>query len=217
MKNAFKAVALAMVFVLGMASPASAVTVDITGTQGSPTSNCWKYTTPDPLWGTFMVGDSLSSLGKTQMLALRPYWHINSYGGRNVDCLTRLLINRVNDGSLHTVVVELGTNAVESWGLANYRNALSWLPDDVKVILVTPYRDPAIWTDSFDFRRRASTSATYAGYMADLADERPLTCLAYWRSYASSRKYILSDGVHVKDEYLGDWATVISNGVSSCS
>lgn len=208
-----------MLPVIGM-SPAHAQ--EITGSMGSPTSNCGHYSVgvhPSPV---FMVGDSITHRGKPFLRRLRPHWAITAKHGRNVDCVVPILKARLDsDVPVRMLVIALGTNATEGWKQRQYQDVINQaraVNPDTRVVFVNTWRSNKVWPHDKTFRVRASVQWWYSRYMANLARSNDNVCVVPWRWTAEHHQDLIqSDGVH---PYVGRgttmWAHRVSRSVAKC-
>jgi hypothetical protein len=120
----------------------------------------------------------------------------NEFGGLVQERLT-------NPAPLRTVVFALGTNG-GSWLMKR-----SWLAHRInflkargvrKVVLVTPYRDPALWTHTAWQGNESWRVAQLAKWERDIAAKRKGVCVAEWAGYAAQHRDQLVDGVHYDND-----------------
>ncbi|MDP3891001.1 GDSL-type esterase/lipase family protein [Nocardioides sp.] len=164
-----------------------------------------------------VVGDSITAQGADTLQRLHRDWDIDGVSGRRVSALPELLRERLARGAPPRVVVmALGTNSVPGWTAQDYRSALATLPPATRVVLVTTWRDPLLWPEEGPTHLRAAVQADYSRWLRTIAWERPHTCLVDWRTTASGRPQLLSDGVHLTRTGRQVWAQAISRAVADC-
>lgn len=150
-----------------------------------------------PVSSVWVVGDSLTNEGRQAIWNLRPGWEINAENGRPVDMLPWLIEQRLARGDVpRLVVLALGTNAVQGWGLDDYRAAVAMFPASTKVVLVTTYRDGQAYARDGLYSQLPRLQSYYSAWMRQIAAERPDTCVAEWRNVALSHPEYLRDGTH---------------------
>jgi len=165
-----------------------------------------------PSSGTLLVGDSLSWRGNDELAALRPEWALDALPGRRVTQLgSRIRDYLRGHVAPSTLVIALGTNPSTSWSKQDYVDAAALVPEDTRVLLVTPYR-AAEGNDA----RPVARIETYDRWMREIAASRPLTCLADWRTMAIDRPEVLVDGTHQTPEGEDAWAQLVSGSWNAC-
>lgn len=215
-KHLFLAAGTTLCILLGATGVAHAADpIPITGSLGSPPTNCGSYAPTDPSPHTFMVGDSITAGGKADLQRLRPHWEIQGLRGRNVDCLGPIVAERLQHGWLSRIVIALGTNAVQGWGQDDYQAVVDMLPAHVVVVFVNTYRDPAHWPATNPLRTRARVQYFYSRDMAAVAAGRAKTSVINWRGYAFHHPEMLRDGTHPNWKGKRVWASMISEGGAS--
>lgn len=162
--------------------------------------------------GTLLVGDSLSWRGNDELARLRPRWSLDAMPGRRV---TQLGV-RVSDYlgahvAPSTLVVALGTNPSTSWRKQDYVDAVALVPEETRVLFVTPYR-----TARDNDARAVARISTYDRWMREITEERPRTCLADWRTLAIDRPAVLVDGTHQTPDGEAVWARLVSSSWDGC-
>lgn len=157
---------------------------------------------------TFIVGDSTSWRltgeydGMANLWAQRhPDWTVDAVGGRNVTTLpSRISHHLANvDASPDLFVMALGTNPAadgSTWWKWNYVAALNLLPATTKVVLVIPFRGNRVTADG---RAKSDAVTRYAGYLKEIAAERPSTAIADWR------RLVVSDATRDPNTNIGVW------------
>jgi len=179
-------------------------------------------TAPSPA-RVYVLGDSITYGGASRLLEARPGWHVNGVPGRPVQELAGLVAGVLRvDPHPRAIVVALGTNrghhATDDYDTV-YDEALRGVPADTRIILVTPFRDPAIWNPELkpDPRSWSIHAYRYARGMNALAAARPHTCLVPWRERISRETYRLYDGIHPKPGGKDLWARMLTNSVRNCT
>lgn len=203
MMKTLTALAGAALLLGGLATPAQAAPVAITGSYGSSVGNCGTFKPGARHGAVFVVGDSITVMGRDR---LPTRYEVNARSGRNVDCLAGLLRQRKQHATPKVVVIALGTNAVRSWKLVDYRNAIDRLPKGTNAVLVTTYRQ----------HFNVGTMRTYARWMRALA-KRPDVFVADWRAYIVKRRDQLSDGTHPTAAGERAWARIVIAAVERAS
>jgi hypothetical protein len=154
---------------------------------------------------TYVVGDSLTYFGAPHLQILRPRWTIDGQRGRYVNRLNPLLDTYIATyGQPRQVVIALGTNEVEAFLKANYEAAVNKLLTETLVVLVTCYRDPAVF--GID---RAATMERYSVWMNEIAAVRPNTAISPWRTRVINNPELLHDGVHATAKGEQVWAEMV--------
>lgn len=170
---------------------------------------------------TWVVGDSVAQLGIQELDALaHGRWGIVAVPGMYVTDLPSMIRQRLAAGSPpRRVVIALGTNAIERWSASDYRSAVDMLPDSTTVVFVEPWRDPRVHGEGFMQDPRISTR--YAGWMRQIADDRPRTCVAPWRAWADRHPDAFygghMPGVHPLPTAQPEWARLVYDTVRDCS
>lgn len=187
----------------------------------------------EPSWSTtatapsparvYVIGDSITYAGASRLLAARPGWHVNGVPGRWVQSLgAQVDAVLAADPHPRVIVVALGTNrqagAPYDYDTV-YADALRTVPADTRLILVTPFRDPAIWNSllKLDPRTWSIHAYRYARGMNAFAAARPHTCLMRWRQRVSRETFRLHDGVHPNPGGRDLWARMLTDSVRSCA
>ena len=158
----------------------------------------------------YLIGDSISYRGTDNLRSLGVHWQINAFPGRTLTPLSDLIAARLAQGPApRTLIVELGTNvdATNPYTEGDFRSALAQLPHTTRVVLVTPYRDPAKYDPSVWSPSTPATAAEFASMMAHIAATRKNTCIAPWARFASRHRYLLADGIHPKGPYKPHWGS----------
>jgi hypothetical protein len=157
-----------------------------------------------------VVGDSITWRGTNELATLEPDWVIDGSSGRQVDALDeRLAAYRSAYGEPGGVVFALGTNGRSGWTEQQFRAGVAALPATTPLLLVTPFRE--VGTTG-----RPEMMEHYAAWMHRLAADRPLTCVADWRSAAERDSRLLIDGVHPTSVGEVFWAELVDSSWSSC-
>jgi len=164
---------------------------------------CVKRQGPVPVsqqGGFLMVGDSVSWRADDELFARERSWELDLRPGRRLDELPgRLDWFRANHGNPDQVIVQLGTNRRQGFNEGDFRDTMASLPASTPVLFLLPYRQ-------FRGDNQGPVAATkkYAGWMRELAANRPLTCLSDWPKIAASHLSNLVDGEH-PDARHEDW------------
>lgn len=162
--------------------------------------------------GTLLVGDSISWRGNDELARLRPRWVLDALPGRRVTQLSvRVRAYLAAHVAPSTLVLALGTNPATSWTKQDYVDATALVPEDTRVLLVTPYRAPEA-----NDARAVSQIDTYDRWLREIASARPHTCLADWRGLAVDRPEVLIDGTHQTPDGEGAWAQLITASWDAC-
>lgn len=186
----------ATVMIAGTLAPADAETQTQTQAQSQAPRR----------YSTFLVGDStswrLTGEYDGRLNLFNRYdldWYVDAKGGRNLLQLPiRIVHYLVNvDSRPDTFVMALGTNPHPRWEKVHYELSLALLPSVTKVVLVTP----AVFGSG---REKAKTTAKYARWLRQIAEDRPHTVVADWRELAreshpdprSGKSALLAEGIH---------------------
>jgi hypothetical protein len=163
--------------------------------------------------GVVLIGDSVSWRAQDELAPREPDWVLDSKPGRRLDELgTRLDWMRAEHGEPDAVIVQLGTNHRRGYSEADFDATLATLPADVPVMFLLPYRERTPGNAS-----QVRATRTYAGWIAAAADQRPLTCLADWPSYAAKHKSRLVDGAHPRASAEEWYARYVLRQWDACS
>lgn len=167
----------------------------------------------------WVVGDSITAGGLASLRALGATWEVTSIPGRDVSTLPYYVAERMKHETPPTmVVIALGTNASPGWYQADYQAAVDLLPASTRVVFTTTYRDPKLWPNTLDYRRRASIQPHYSQFMHHIDVSRPNTCINEWRGYIEPRYNLLRDGVHpTTDRGYPAWAKRVVSAVHLCA
>lgn len=159
-----------------------------------------------------VFGDSITFEGASALQALRPAWSINGVRGRQARVYHRLARNyrAVHGRPPRRLVIALGTNEVGATRRL-YRDAVAELPRHATVVLVSTYRDPAVFGED-----RAKTMAVITRWMKRVASTRARTCVAPWRAAVMRDPSLLRDGVHASAQGVEVWAGLVSATVAHC-
>lgn len=220
--KSFITILMSLFMVAFISFPAHAAWLPVTGTLGSTATNCGSYNTEAATDSVYMVGDSITAMGRDELNDLR-HWEVNALGGRTVDCLPGHLNRRIDrDVWMTKFVVALGTNAILGWDEADYRQVITTLRQSYPravVVFVTTYRDPDKFNEAngYKYRGLASTQYWISRWMRNIADDTAHVCLADWRTYVANKEYLLSDGVHPNAEGQKRWASLVVNAVANCN
>lgn len=157
-----------------------------------------------------VIGDSITWRGTNELATLQPDWVIDGSSGRQIDALDeRLDAYRAAYGEPGGIVLALGTNAKSGWSEEQFAASIARVPASTPILLVTPFRQPGS-------TGRPALMDSYAGWFDRLAERRPLTCVADWRTDVTRDARLLVDGVHPTT--IGEiyWAELIDNAWSDC-
>ena len=164
----------------------------------------------------YMVGDSITWHGLDWLRKRGVTWEVSAIAGRDVSCLPYYIAERMLHETPPTmVVIALGTNATSGWYEEDYQAAVDLLPATTRVTFVTTYRDPEIWHNGLDYRRRAIIQQHYSTFMHNIAAKRKGTGIAEWRNYISIRPNLLRDGVHPTEDGKRAWSYIVSEAVKA--
>jgi hypothetical protein len=166
----------------------------------------------DPAPVVWLCGDSVSIHGAPALSRLRPTTEYDVVSGRHVDQLPVCITNRLAEpGPVPDVMVlALGTNPRRKWGEAEFRKSVALIPKSIKVVFVTPYRDP----DYPDPRKRAPILLAYGKQMRKIAVSSGQVFLASW--YGAVRKdpqRWTYDGCHQTPAGERLWASTVNEAV----
>lgn len=165
----------------------------------------------------FMVGDSITQRSMSALRHQGIRWEISAVPGRDVANLPYYVADRARAKPfLKTLVIALGTNATPEWSYADYRRVTNMVSRSTHIVFVTTYRDPARNPDTFAYRNRASVQVTYTRWMRLIAQVRPHTCVADWRSYVIAHPSAAPDGVHPYYGARRAWSHLIMSAVRNC-
>lgn len=158
-----------------------------------------------------VLGDSLTARARGKLRRLHPAWHVDGVRGRGVRRLPGLVADHLEQHRAPRVlVVALGSNPNASWTRDGYARVAAMLPPASTVVLVTPYRDPAVFAED------SRTLQRYTRWMRQVAAERPRSCVVPWRGRVVRRPHLLVDGVHATEQGERVWARLVSAGVRGC-
>lgn len=161
--------------------------------------------------GVYVIGDSLTYRGRSQLLDLQPGWSVNGVNGRPVSAMPRLVRNILRtDRDPAAVVVALGSNPSRGWSAASLRRTVALLPAETYVVLVTTYKSSR-WP-----RHGVRMTTRYNRWMAQLAAVRPQTCTAPWSEAAAAHREWLVDGLHATARGYVERAQLISDTLFDC-
>ena len=159
-----------------------------------------------------VFGDSLTYHGSRPLAESRPRWHVDAVRGRQARAYPRLIqAYTETHGPPRGLVLALGTNEVGATREL-YGRALADLPARTPVVLVTTYRDPAVYGIS-----RARTMARISRWMREAARSRPHTCIAAWRGRVIREPGLLHDGVHATARGEDVWARLVASAMDRCA
>jgi hypothetical protein len=169
----------------------------------------------------FVAGDSIAKMSTPALRARGLGWEVDAHTGRPVTSLAWVLGDRLLRGPAPRVVVAaLGSNARPGWNpVAGYRAMIAQLPPTTTVVFVSVYRDPRYYTRQVARHRpdwNPKYSIAYTRAMYQIADERPLTCVAPWRRWAQAHRQNLTGGVHPHRYGRRAWARIVAETVASC-
>ncbi|SFI30675.1 SGNH/GDSL hydrolase family protein [Nocardioides psychrotolerans] len=169
-------------------------------------------TTQGPPSGTLLVGDSLSWRANDELARLRPQWTLDGLPGRRVSqLLVRIRDHLATQVAPSTLVVALGTNSTTSWTKQDYLDATALVPEETRVLFVTPYR-----ADVGNDAAAVSRVDSYDRWMREITAARPHTCLADWRSLVVDDPDLLVDGTHQTPDGEAVWAQLVSSSWDAC-
>jgi len=157
-----------------------------------------------------VIGDSITWRGTNELATLQPDWVIDGSSGRQIHELDeRLDAYRAAYGEPGGIVLALGTNAKSGWSEQEFVASVARVPASTPILLVTPFRQPGS-------SGRPALMDSYAGWFRRLAEQRPLTCVADWRTDVTRDSQLLVDGVHPTT--IGEiyWAEMIDNAWGDC-
>lgn len=137
---------------------------------------------------------------------------------------------------MRTAVLALGTNGSDeemtvAEAKAYYTAAVKrvryhgdWRAGPKRVVLVTPWRDPSHAEGNINPNtgneyapyQWADKLAVYDRAIRQLDRELPYVCVADWRTYASTRPWVFSDGVHPKLHGRKMWARILIRAIDGC-
>lgn len=162
--------------------------------------------------GTLQIGDSVTWRGLDELAGRRPDWRIDGYPGRNVKQLPiRIERYLAWNPAPSTMVVALGTNPGRGWTKEDYAAAVSGLPESTVIAWVLPYRALKKQNQTV-----VTKTARYAGWMRELAAERPRSCVVDWRRKAERNPDLLIDGTHQTPRGERVWARMVDQRVAEC-
>lgn len=157
-----------------------------------------------------VIGDSITWRGTDELATLQPDWVIDGSSGRQIDALDeRLDAYRAAYGEPGGIVLALGTNAKGGWTEEQFAASVARVPASTPILLVTPFRQPGS-------TGRPVLMDSYAGWFSRLAEQRPRTCLADWRTDVTRDAQLLVDGVHPTTVGEIYWAELIDNAWGDC-
>jgi hypothetical protein len=165
---------------------------------------------PPVVW---FCGDSVTIHGQPAYSRLRPTTEFDMVSGRHIDQLPVCISNRLAaPGPLPDVMVlALGTNPRGVWGERQFRAAVALIPKSIKVVFVTPFRDP----ETVDPRKRAPILVAFGRQMRKIAVESSQVFLASWYGavYQDPERWTY-DGVHQTLAGESLWASTIDEAVT---
>lgn len=168
-----------------------------------------KHKASDPV---FVIGDSVTHRAADEITRLHRTWAVDGRPGTVLSSFkTRFRAYLGTHRMPRTVVLALGTNG-DRTTRQDYLAALRLIPARTRLVLVTPYRDQAIYG-----RRKATLMHNIAGWMRQIAAGRPHTCLAPWQATVERRPSLLVDGVHQTRSAEMTWAKVVSRATTACT
>ncbi len=160
----------------------------------------------------FVIGDSVTWRAADEIARRHPTWAVDGRPGSALNSWTPRFESYLGTHTMpRTVVLALGTNGTRTTR-QDYLDALRLVPARTRVVLVTPYRDPAVYG-----QRRADLMTDIGHWMSEIVADRPHTCLAPWQVTATTRPDLLVDGVHQQRSAERTWATLVARAASSCS
>lgn len=182
-------VALSAAVVVGLATPATAATS-----------------------GPHLIGDSITvQSGPIYKARHQPLATIDAANGRPVSTLTSRIKAKLAAGPAPKLwVLALGTNEGDmKFTRTQFVAAYDLIPRTSQVILVTPWRNPAVFDAA-----RVSNMGTVEKWMKDLDNYRPNSAIASWawtmrNVPGAAEQYVSDDGVHPTPEGAIKWAELV--------
>jgi hypothetical protein len=166
----------------------------------------------EPVPPVAVFGDSLTYHGSRPLAESRPRWYVDAVRGRQARAYPGLIRAYTETyGPPSRLVLALGTNEVGATREL-YGRALADLPARTPVVLVTTYRDPAVYGVA-----RARTMARISRWMREASRSRPHTCIAPWRRLVVQRPELLHDGVHATARGEAVWARTVASAMERCT
>lgn len=163
--------------------------------------------------GTLMIGDSVTWRGSDELVVREPGWRIDGYPGRNVRQLPVRLQRYVEWNPAPAVLVAaLGTNPSSGWRQEDYAEAVAGLPAETLVAWVLPYR-----AEKEGNARIVARTRRYAGWMRELAAERPGSCVVDWPRKVERNPDLLIDGTHQTPRGERVWARMVAQRLETCA
>jgi hypothetical protein len=161
----------------------------------------------------FVVGDSMVYEAR-----LPKSWEVSAVPGRDVSTLPYYIRDRTaNRSRLRTVVIALGTNASAGWNRESYTAAIARLPRKTRVVFVSTFRDPVIFSRSaVPYRQQAWVQSFYSMWMGKIAAKRKYTCVVPWRQYVTKNSTAVHDGVHPSPYGMRAYVKMLTKAVKRC-
>lgn len=159
-----------------------------------------------------IIGDSITVQSAPLYVAqYHPSADIDAANGRTVSALASCIQARLDAGpSPNLWILALGTNEGPSpmtYTRTQFVAAYDLIPQTSRVILVTPWRNPALFGE-----RRHANMWTIVNWMRDLDAYRPNSSIAPWawtNELDPSAGYIGPDGVHPTPAGAQKWADLV--------
>lgn len=161
-----------------------------------------------------IIGDSISVMSSPYFLrTYHPSFDVDAENGRRLNTLPEHINARLAAGPAPKVMVlALASNDSPEFTRQQYVDAFDSIPSTTKVVMVTPYRDPAI------FPEQQTRLAEINGWMKDLDKYRPNGVISSWRWTMLNEpdavaKYISDDGVHPTAAGRRKWGELLDKAI----
>ncbi|MET3961988.1 hypothetical protein ABIE44_001922 [Marmoricola sp. OAE513] len=168
-----------------------------------------------------LLGDSLTTRGRDDLVRLGADWRIEDAPGRPIDALPYRIKARLAQGAnLRMLIVAYGSNASPDYDADDLLSDLALVPSSTIVILVSPYKLPSYYDPKAPAYQNPMYINRYAAMFATVAAKRPHTCVAPWAAYAKAHPKRLKGrhggGVHPDAKGQKVWAQIIKNAQNTC-
>ena len=184
------------------------------GMMGIMTTDTAEAATPSK-YG-IIIGDSISvQSGPVFKAEYHPSFDLDAQNGRDLGTITAHVEARLAAAPAPRVMVlALASNDTAAFTRQQYVDTFDLIPSSTRVVMVTPYRDPAVFPEQQD------RLAEISGWMKDLDRYRPNGVISSWRwtmlnESGAVARYISADGVHPTAEGREKWAALLNKAIST--
>ena len=170
-----------------------------------------------------IIGDSLTVRARAQLAALQPTMTFDAASGSHINTMPARIKSRLATRDPRLMVLAMGTNPPmpgrRPWTKNDFYATVRHIPRGVKIVFVTPYRDPETYSATRDSRNRAAVLANYSNWMRLVARKhRGRICVADWARTVPAHPEVLSpDGTHQSEPGRAVWADLVNRAIRRCS